>query len=173
MSLPTLVWKLASPYDAYVSHVSRLEAALARLRFLSGQALGYETGLLGSVRVLPGEERPAEERADKFRARLAEAAEGMTDEQFEAFLAELGGGETARVEADRAQVSARLGTATRGLQEYFAVAAAELATLERRGYDPWRRDISRQLRDNGIVPRTIAEYRHELHELGRALGVKG
>lgn len=173
MSLPTLVWKLAAPYDAYVSHVSRLEGALVRLRSLSERALGYETGLLGSVRVVPGDERPAEERADQFRARLAEAAEGMTDEQFEAFLAELGGGETARVEADRAQASARLGTATRGIEEYFAVAAAELATLERRGYDPHRRDVARQLRDNGIPPRTIADYRHELHQLGRRIGVRG
>lgn len=169
MSLQTIVWKLASPYDAYVSHVSRLEQSLARLRFLSERALGYEAGLLGSVRIVPGDDR-SEQRADAFRAHLAEAAEGMSDEQFEAFLVELGGGAPALVESDRAQASARLGTATRGLEEYFGAAAVELAVLERRGFDPHRRDVARQLRDNGIEPRTIADYRRELHDLGRKVG---
>ena len=39
MALNTLVWKLASPYDAYVSHVARLESALERLRYFSSRAL--------------------------------------------------------------------------------------------------------------------------------------
>ena len=48
MAISTLVWKLASPYDAYVSHVAKLNAALERVRFFSERALGYEAGLQSS-----------------------------------------------------------------------------------------------------------------------------
>ena len=56
MALSTLVWKLASPYDAYVSHVARLEDALERLRYFSERALAYEAGLQSSVRLVPGQQ---------------------------------------------------------------------------------------------------------------------
>ena len=48
MGIATLLYKLASPYDAYVAHVSELNTALERLRYQSERALGYEAGLHGS-----------------------------------------------------------------------------------------------------------------------------
>ncbi|MEX0783385.1 MAG: hypothetical protein WD557_12100 [Dehalococcoidia bacterium] len=162
---PKLLWKLASPYDAYVSHVAELNHAIERIKFLSGMALGYEAGLQGSIRLVPGTPDAAA-RARGFRARLGEAAASMTDEQFEEFIAHLGGGDVADVEADRAQAVSRLSYTTRGLEEYFATAGQALALLEERGYAPSRADVARQLRDNNLPPNTIADYRRELHELG-------
>jgi hypothetical protein len=171
MALNTLVWKLASPYDAYVSHVARLEAALERVQFFSERALGYEAGLQSSVRLVPREIN-RDERAQRFRDQLGAAAEQMSDEEFEDFLAQLGGGSVADVEADRAQAVTRLGHTTRGLEEYFGIAAKELALLEGRGYNPARHDIARQLRENHLPARTLAEYRHLLHEMGSRVGQK-
>jgi len=54
MAISSLLYKLASPYDAYVSHVSELNSALAKLRYMSERALGYEAGLHGAVRLLHG-----------------------------------------------------------------------------------------------------------------------
>jgi len=171
MSVNTLVWKLASPYDAYVSHVARLNEAVERIRFLSDRALGYEAGLQSSMRMVVG---PADAgaRAARFRERLASAAETMSDEQFEEFVAMLGGGEAAEVESDRAQAVSRLGHMTRGLEEYFAIAGRELSTLEKRGYNPSRPDVNRQLRENHLPPTGLADYRHMLHELGARVGQK-
>ena len=45
MGIQTLVWKLGSPYDAYISHVSRLNTAIERLQLMSDRALRYEAGL--------------------------------------------------------------------------------------------------------------------------------
>ncbi|MGI8925972.1 MAG: hypothetical protein ACR2HN_04910 [Tepidiformaceae bacterium] len=171
MPLQTLIWKLASPYDAYVSHVARLNAAIERIRYFSGLALGYEAGLQGSVRLVPAALDPAA-RGQRFRAQLGSAAASMTDEEFEEFIAHLGGGSTAEVESDRAQAVSRLSHTTRGLEEYFAIAGHELATLETRGYNPSRSDIARQLRDNRLPVTTVAEYRHMLHELGAMVGKK-
>lgn len=169
MSVSTIVWKLASPYDAYVSHVARLNDAIGRIRYLSGRALGYEAGLQSSVRLVPGQ-GDAGARAAKFRDQLEAAAQSMSDEQFEDFIAMLGGGETATVESDRAQAVSRLGFTTRGLEEYFGIAGRELTTLEKRGYNPRRADVARQLRENGLPMTGLAEYRHLLHELGAAVG---
>jgi hypothetical protein len=171
MALSTLVWRLASPYDAYVSHVSHLDEAIRRITAISEMALGYEAGLKGSVRIVPGA-RDAAERAAGFRAKLAAAAAEMSDERFEEFIAMLGGGGVAEVEQDRAQAVSRLSHATRGLEDYFAMAGQELATLERRGYDPQRADVARQLRANGLPAATLAEFRHLLHELGTKVGQK-
>jgi hypothetical protein len=164
-----ILWRLASPYDAYVSHVTRLEDALTRIRVLSDRADGYEMGLRSSVRHKTGES-DAVSRAERFRSLLGDASETMEDEQLERFLAELGGGETANVDQDRADIAIRLDHATEGMQEYFAVAGSALQTLEQRDYEPGRRDIARQLASNRISPRTLAEYHDELHELARAAG---
>lgn len=167
---PRLLWKLASPYDAYVSHVAQLNHAIERIKFLSGIALGYEAGLQSSVRLVPGT-ADAAARARGFRARLGEAAASMSDEEFEEFLSHLGGGDAADVEADRAQAVFRLSSTTRGLEEYFAIAGHELALLEERGYSPTRSDVARQLRDNNLPLLTTADYRRELHELGAKVGM--
>jgi hypothetical protein len=171
MALGALVWKLASPYDAYVSHVVRLNHAIDRVRFFSERALGYEAGLQSSVRLVPGQVDPAE-RAKRFRDQLGAAAAHMSDEEFEDFVAHLGGGGTANVEADRAQAVSRLSTTTRGLEEYFAIAGKELSLLEQRGYRPARPDISRQLRENHLPATSVGDYRRLLHELGNRVGQK-
>src|SRR5512146_677212 len=82
MAVSTLLWKLASPYDAYVSHVARLEHAIDRLGYLSERALGFQAGLQGSVRLVPGAPDPGA-RAERFRAQLGQAASQMSDEEFE------------------------------------------------------------------------------------------
>lgn len=171
MAVSTLLWKLASPYDAYVSHVSRLNEAIERVRYLSERALGFQAGLQSSVRLVPGAADPAA-RAERFRAQLGQAASQMSDEEFEEFLAHLGGGSVAEVETNRAETVSRLGSTTRGLEEYFAMAGHELAMLEARGYSPTRPDVARQLRDNSLPPRTVAEYRRLLRELGARVGRK-
>lgn len=171
MAIPSLLYKLASPYDAYVSHVSELNGALERLRWMSDRALGFEAGLQGSVRMVPGGTAAAD-RVQRFREQLGQAASSMTDEQFEDFLAHLGGGEAANVEANRANVVNRMSSATRGFEEYFAIAGKSLATLEARGYNPNRGDVARQLRENNLPAYTSAEYRRILHELGNKVGVK-
>ena len=171
MALSSVLWKLASPYDAYVSHVARLNEAISRVRYFSERALGFEAGLAGSVRLVPGQVDPVA-RAQRFRQQMGEAAERMSDVEFEDFLAHLGGGTVADVEADRAQAFSRMGHSTRGLEEYFASAGRELATLEARGYAPGRPDVARQLRDNELPLTTVAEYRRLLHELGARVGQK-
>lgn len=171
MALSSVLWKLASPYDAYVSHVARLNEAISRVRYFSERALGFEAGLAGSVRLIPGQVDPVA-RAQRFRQQMGEAAERMSDVEFEDFLAHLGGGTVADVEADRAQAFSRMGHSTRGLEEYFASAGRELATLEARGYAPGRPDVARQLRDNELPLTTVAEYRRLLHELGARVGQK-
>lgn len=167
---PKLLWKLASPYDAYISHVAQLNHAIERIKFLSGLALGYEAGLQSSVRLVPGTADSAA-RARSFRERLGEAAASMSDEQFEEFLAHLGGGDVANVEADRAKTVSRLTSTTRGLEEYFAIAGHELSLLEQRGYSPTRSDVARQLRENNLPLFTAAEYGRELHELAATVGM--
>lgn len=169
MGVSTLVWKLASPYDAYVSHVARLTEAIERIRYLSERALGYEAGLQGSVRIIPGAP-DASARAARFREQLTAAAAGKTDEEFEEFIGMLGGGDVAEVESNRARTVSRLSHTTRGLEEYFAIAGRELALLERRGYNPGRPDIARQLRENHLPPTTLADYRRLVHELGVRVG---
>ena len=171
MGISALLYKLGSPYDAYISHVSQLNTALDRLRYMSDRALGYEAGLQGSVRLVPGG-AAREERVQRFRERLGNAAATMSDEQFEDFVAHLGGGEVAEVEADRARAVSRMTTATRGFEEYFAMAGRELAVLEARGYNPSRSDVARQLRENNLPPLTVADYRRILHDLGTKVGVK-
>ena len=111
-------------------------------------------------------------RAQRFREQLGEAATSLSDEEFEEFLGHLGGGLKADVEDDRAQAVSRLSHTTRGIEEYFAIAAAELSTLEQRGYNPDRPDVKRQLRDNKLPLTTVADYRRELHELGIRVGQK-
>lgn len=169
MPLTAVLWRLASPYDAFVNHVGRLNEAIERIRYFTDMALAYEAGLHGSVRFMPGGEA-AQERVQRFRERIGSAAAEMTDEQFEEFIAHLGGGQAAEVEADRARTVSRLGTATRGLEEYFAMAGHELAVLEQRGFNPLRPDVARQLRANGLPAIDIAGYRHALHELGTQVG---
>ncbi len=169
MGIQTLVWKLGSPYDAYVSHVSRLNTAIERLQLMSDRALRYEAGLQSSVRLVPGGSAP-EERVQRFRERLGEAAASMTDAEFEEFVAHLGGGASANVEANRANVVSRMNSATRGLEEYFAIAGQELGVLESRGYNPARGDVARQLRENKLPTHTIADYRRILHDLGTKVG---
>lgn len=171
MGIHTLVWKLGSPYDAYVSHVSRLNTAIERLQLMSDRALRYEAGLQSSVRLVPGGSAP-EERVQRFRERLGEAAASMTDAEFEEFVAHLGGGASANVEANRANVVSRMNTATRGLEEYFAIAGQELGVLESRGYNPGRGDVARQLRENKLPTHSIADYRRILHDLGTKVGAK-
>lgn len=171
MGISAILYKLGSPYDAYISHVSQLHSAIERLRYMSDRALGYEAGLQSSVRLVPGGAVPGE-RAQRFREKLGAAAASMSDEQFEDFLGHLGGGEAADVEANRAQTVSRMSHATRGLEEYFAMAGHELNVLETRGYNPSRGDVARQLRENNLPPHTIAEYRKILHDLGMKVGVK-
>jgi hypothetical protein len=169
MTISAALWKLASPYDAYVSHVARLNEAIGRIRYFSELALGYEAGLQSSIRMVP-RVADAEERAQRFRTELGQSAEQMTDEEFEAFLADLGGGSVAEVEANRARAVSRLSHTTRGLAEYFAIAGQEMATLERRGFNPSRTDVARQLQANRLPPTTVADYRHLLHEMGKKVG---
>jgi len=171
MGITALLYKLGSPYDAYISQVSELNQALARLRYMADRALGLEAGLHGSVRFVPGG-ADAAARVERFRERLGQAAASMTDEQFEDFLAHLGGGEAADVEANRARVVDRMSSATRGIEEYFAIAGRALAKLEERGYNPNRPDVARQLRENKLPAYTIQEYQRILHELGTKVGVK-
>jgi len=168
-ALRSLIWRLASPYDAYLVHVSRLNEYLRRIEHLTEQALALEAGLLGSVRVVPSERR-AEQRLAALREQLSRAAAEMTDEEFEQFVAHLGGGEPGKVEEDRQRMVARLESVSRHLEEYFRRAADELRTLERRRYDPRRRDVARELRENGLPPLTLAEYRHRLRDLGARVG---
>lgn len=167
-----MLWRLASPYDAYISHVARLEDAFARIRILSERTAGYEMGLRSSVRLMPSES-DAVARAERFRDRLGQASETVEDEQLESFLVELGGGATANVESDRADIAVRMDHATEGLQEYFGVAGSALQTLEQRGYEPGRRDVARQLASNGISQRTLEQYRDELQGLAQAAGHTG
>lgn len=168
MRLPSVLWRLAAPYDAYISHVSRLCRALERIRTLADRALGYETGLLASVRLVPSEQDAAA-RAERFRSRLAAAGE-MSDAELDDLLAHLGGGTPAEVERDRAAVAARLGAVSRAIEGAFAEAVAALAVLEERGYDPRRPDVARQLRANQLPSRTTEEFRAELRHLGRLVG---
>ena len=170
MALTNLLWKLASPYDAYVSHVARLNQAMDRIRYFTELARGYEAGLQGSVRVGAAAGDPAA-RAQRFREQLGTAADQMTDEEFEAFIAHLGGGSVADVEENRAKTESRLSSTTRGLEEYFAIAGQELALLEARGYNPGRPDVARQLRENHLPTTTVDDYRHTLHELGARGGI--
>jgi hypothetical protein len=169
MAVRAALWKLASPYDAYVAHVGRLNDAIERLRYHIDRALGYEAGLHGSVRFVPAE-RDAEDRARQFRDRLASAASEMSEDQFDDFMSHLGGGSVANVEDDRARTISRLGHTTRGLEEYFAAAAHELAVLEERGYNPGRPDVARQLRANNLSDMSVADYRHLLGRLGAQVG---
>lgn len=171
MSVKTIAWKLASPYDAYVSHVARLNDALRRVRDLSNLALGYEAGLHGSMRFVPnGDATDSAERAEQLRQQLGAAAGEMDDEAFEEFLLQLGGGEKATVEGDRARAATRLSHATRSIADYFAIAASELSLLEERGYNPLRPDVARQLSDNHLPATTVAQYRHMLREMGSVVG---
>jgi hypothetical protein len=169
MALNALVWRLASPYDAYVAHVARLHEAMSRLRDLATEVEGHEAGLRSSVRMVPGE-AAAGERAARFRERLGKAAGEMSDQQFDEFLALLGSGDRAMVEADRARAASRLQHTTRGLEEYFAIAGRELAVLEARGYNPARGDIARQLSANRLPRHTISDFSHQLHELAARVG---
>src|SRR4029078_11232093 len=114
MGIQSILYKLASPYDAYISHVSQLNTAIERLRYMSDRALGYEAGLNGSVRIVPGG-AGREERVQRFREQLGHGAAQMSDSEFEEFLAHLGGGEAANVEANRAQAVSRMSFATRGV----------------------------------------------------------
>jgi len=171
MGIKALAWRLSSPYDAYISHVSELNVALNKLRSMSDMAIAYETGLHGSLRLLPGG-AAREERVNRFREKLGEAAAKMTDEEFEDFLAHLGGGEAAIVESDRARTVSRMSTAARGLEEYFAIAGRALAVLEERGYSPGRADVARQLRENHLPTYTVAEYGKILHDLGLKVGIR-
>jgi len=170
MSLRTLAWKFASPYDAYVSHVARLNDALKRINDLSELALGYEAGLHGSVRLVPGDAGEDPVRVERFREQLSQAAGELSDEAFEEFVLQLGGGRKATVEGDRARAASRLSHTTRGIASYFAIAASEVATLEERGYNPERPDIARQLADNHLPATTVAGYRARLRELGARVG---
>lgn len=171
MAISSLVWKLASPYDAYVSHVASLTYATERIQYLSGLAMGYQAGIDSSHRIGESSTSTAG-RAERFRAQLGEKAANMSDEEFEDFLAMLGGGQVADVDSAREQAVSRLGHMQRGLEEYFALAGHELAILEQRGYNPARADVARQLRENRLPATTLAEYRHQLRELGARAGRK-
>jgi hypothetical protein len=161
MSVTTLRWKLASPYDAYVSHVSRLEDAMTRIQQLADVAFVYDA-------TPPVAVADAANRTAGFRARLGDAAAQMTDQQFEDFVAALG--DPAEAQAARARSASRLTSMRRGLEEYFAIAGHEIGLLDERGYSPARGDVARQLARNGLPRRTIAEYRQALHELGARVG---
>lgn len=169
MSVRSLLWRLASPYDAYIAHVSMLESALEQIRYLVQRALAYEAGIHGSVRLIPGG-AAAEARAARFRERVSSAATGMTDEQFELFLADLGGGASGSVEEDRARAFERMTGVTAALERHLSTAARELTTLEERDYNPASPALARMLRDNGFPPRTVADYRHLLRDLGAQVG---
>lgn len=169
MSVRSVLWRLASPYDAYVAHVSTIEGAIEQIRYLVQRALAYEAGIQGSVRLIPGG-AAAEARAASFRERVSQAATGMTDEQFEAFLTDLGGGASGDVEANRARAFERMTGVTAALERHFSTAARELATLEERDYKPASPALARMLRDNRLHARTIAEYRHLLRDLGAQVG---
>ena len=170
MALGAMLWKFASPYDAYVSHVARLNEAMDSIRYASNRALHYEAGLHGSVRIQPGGTEDSSARVQRFREQLGAAATGLSDEQFEDFIAHLGGGGAAEVEHDRARAVSRMGHATRGLEEFFGQAGHELSTLEKRGYSPSRADVARQLRANKLPLTDLAEYRHILKDLGKRVG---
>ncbi len=172
MAVSAVIWKLASPYDAYVSHVARLNSAIERIRYFSEMALGYEAGLSSSSGAAAKGNDPAS-RVARFRTQLGEAATSMSDDQFDDFIATLGGGAVADAEANRAKTQSRMGYTQRGLQEYFAIAGQELAILEKRGYNPYRADIARQLKENRLPATTLPDYRHLLHELGLRAGRAG
>jgi hypothetical protein len=144
--------------------VARLNHALERLRYFTELALRGEVVLQSSLRIVPGQSG-RDQRAARFREQLASAA-SLSDEEFEEFLGLLGGGEAAEVESNRARAASRMSLTQRGLEEYFAQAARELSLLEKRGYNPHRRDIARQLRANDLPLATVADYRHTLRELG-------
>lgn len=169
MTVRSALWRLASPYDAYIAHVSRLEDAVQGSQYLVQRALAYEAGLRGSVRIAPGSDT-AEARAERFRAALAQAASGLSGQQFDAFLADLGGGATVDVEADRARTVERMTAITAAIARYFASAARELAVLESRGYSPAGAGVARLLRENHLPARSLAEYRQLLRELGSQVG---
>lgn len=168
MSLRTFAWKLASPYDAYVSHVARLNQAIEQLRYLADRALGYEAGMHGSLRLLPASD--STERIDRFRLQLGEAGQDMSDEDLEAMFEHLGGGAAADVEGAREQMASRLSHTTRGFAEYYALAHEQLSILEERGYNPARPDVARQLSENHLPKSTAGEYRQVLRELGARVG---
>ena len=173
MPLPSIVWRLASPYDAYVSHVARLNEAVGRIRHAVERAQHYEAGLQASGRVTETDNRDGEDpqaRLQRFRLRLGTAAANLSDEQFEAFIGDLGGPARANVERDRAETQSRMHRATRGLEDHFAEAGRQLAVLEARGYNPARPDVARQLRENHLPATTLADYRHVLHTLGLQAG---
>ena len=171
MAVSAVLWKLASPYDAYISHVAQLNSAVERIRYFNEVAQGYEAGLNSSLRLGAASTNPAA-RIERFRLQLGAAASSMSDEQFEDFISHLGGGDVADVDANRAKTASRMGTMQRGLEEYFSIAGHELATLEKRAYNPSRGDIARQLRENRLPATTIEEYRRILHELGTRIGAK-
>ncbi len=171
MALGSLVWKLASPYDAYISHVTRLNEAIDRIRYASDRAMGIEAGLQSSIRIQPGGIPDTAARVERFRQQLGTAAKELSDQQFEDFIAQLGGGAAADVEKDRARAVSRMSFATRGLEAYFAQAGHELAVLEKREYNPARGDVARQLRENKLPTTTLAEYRATLKDLGRRVGL--
>lgn len=169
-----LLWKLASPYDAYVSHVARLNDAIERIRVLNRMTEGYEAGLQGSGRVSTGAAGDAARaaRVARFREQLGSAAARMSDVEFEDFISHLGGGAVADPEDDRARTSTRIVFMQRGLEEYFSIAGRELTLLEKRGYDPSRGDVARQLRENKLPLTSVEEFRALLHELGGKVGVR-
>ncbi|MGE5595103.1 MAG: hypothetical protein ACM3S1_03595 [Hyphomicrobiales bacterium] len=169
MAISQVLWKLVSPYDAYVSHVVRLNHAIERIGYFAELAQRQEASLQGSVQV-GGGSPDAEVRANRFREQLATNAASMTDEEFESFIALLGGGEAAEVEPVRERARDRMIATARGMEEYFAMAGQELALLERRGYNPHRPDIARQLRENHLPELTVDDYRHRLRELGGQAG---
>jgi len=169
VSVRSALWRLASPYDAYVSHVSRLNGALEQVEYLVQRALGYEAGLQSSIRIVPGADA-AHARAERFRHAVAAASQGMSDGEFEDFLAHLGGGATSDVETDRARAFGRLTAVTGALERHFATAAHELGILEERGYSPSAPGVARLLRENDIPARTLDDYRHLLRELGSSVG---
>lgn len=171
MAVSSLLWKLASPYDAFVSHVSTLVEAIERIQHLSEMAVRYDAGLQGSVQVTSGGSAP-EVRVQRFRERLGSAAASMSDEQFEDFISALGGGAAADVESNRAMTTSRRQSTQRGLEEYFGIAGRELALLEARGYNPTRADVARLLRENRLPPTNIPEFRRQLHDLGARVGIR-
>lgn len=164
MPMTSVLWKLASPYDAYVSHVANLNHALARIRHLSGVAQGYEAGLRGSGRVASAGP-DARARQDRFRARLAEQADQLSGPELEEFAEMLGGGDPADAEADRSRAETRLGYMARGIEEYLSEARREFATLEARHYNPDRPDVARQLRANNLPATTLEGYRSQIAAL--------
>ncbi len=171
MPLPALLWRLVSPYDAYVSHVARLNDALGRIRHAVERAQGFEAGLQASGRVSEtGSGEDTQARLQRFRLRLGTAAANLSDEQFETFITDLGGAGRADAEQDRAATQSRMSSMARGLEDHFADAGRQLAVLEARGYNPTRPDIARQLRENHLPATNLADYRHLLHTLGLKAG---